>query len=134
MLKMSVPSLCYTIQNFVTFVAITNLDVTTFQVTYQLKLLTTGLFTVLILKRSLSMVQWLSLAVLMVGVAVVQVAFVSSDAAQSMYNMLLMCTAVVNQSIFDQRVPLRRHTWCLRRRCQCRTRGMSHVWLCRGVL
>ena len=31
MLKMSVPSLCYTLQNFMIFVAITNLDVTTYQ-------------------------------------------------------------------------------------------------------
>ena len=46
--------------------------------TYQLKLLTTGLFTVVILRRSLSTVQWLSLAVLMAGVATVQIAFVNT--------------------------------------------------------
>ncbi len=32
MLKMSVPSLCYTLQNYMLFVGISNLDVTTFQV------------------------------------------------------------------------------------------------------
>ena len=43
------------------------------QVTYQLKILTTALFSVLMLKKSLSRVQWGSLVILMVAVALVQV-------------------------------------------------------------
>ena len=43
------------------------------QVTYQLKLLTTALFSVLILRMQLSIYQWFSLVVLFVGIAVVQV-------------------------------------------------------------
>lgn len=44
-----------------------------FQVTYQLKILTTALFSVSMLGRRLSVYQWLSLLILMAGVALVQV-------------------------------------------------------------
>ena len=76
MLAMSVPALCYTFQNFMSFLAISNLDVVTYQVTQQLKLITTGMFTVTILGRSLSYMQWGSLVTLMSGVALVQLGFV----------------------------------------------------------
>ncbi|XP_008316126.2 UDP-galactose translocator isoform X2 [Cynoglossus semilaevis] len=72
-LKMAVPSLIYTLQNNLQYIAISNLPAATFQVTYQLKILTTALFSVLMLKKSLSRVQWISLLLLFVGVAIVQV-------------------------------------------------------------
>lgn len=43
------------------------------QVTYQLKILTTAVFSVLMLRKSLSRLQWLSLMLLFAGVAIVQV-------------------------------------------------------------
>ena len=43
------------------------------QVTYQLKILTTALFSVSMLGRRLGTYQWLSLLVLMAGIALVQV-------------------------------------------------------------
>ena len=54
------------------YVAATNLDVPTFQVTYNLKILTTALFSVILLGRRLYSRQWFALALLAVGVGIVQ--------------------------------------------------------------
>ena len=54
------------------FVAASNLDVPTFQVSYNLKILTTALFSVLLLKRKLTPKKWTSLLCLAIGVAIIQ--------------------------------------------------------------
>ncbi|KAK3368763.1 nucleotide-sugar transporter-domain-containing protein [Podospora didyma] len=71
--KLIVPAALYTLQNSLVYVAISNLDAVTFQVTYQLKILTTVLFSILLLGRSISLRQWLALILLTLGVALVQV-------------------------------------------------------------
>ncbi|XP_068713807.1 UDP-galactose translocator-like [Montipora foliosa] len=71
-LKLSIPALIYTVQNNLQYVAISNLEAATFQVTYQLKILTTALFSVFMLNKSLSKLQWVSLVMLFVGVSIVQ--------------------------------------------------------------
>jgi len=53
------------------------------QVTYQLKILTTALFSVTMLRKTLSRVQWMSLLLLFVGVAVVQVPTGEDSAGQA---------------------------------------------------
>ena len=53
------------------------------QVSYQLKILTTALFSVAMLKKSISKVQWLSLFMLFVGVSVVQLQPVDGPVEQS---------------------------------------------------
>uniref|UniRef100_A0A0N4UVD0 UDP-galactose transporter n=1 Tax=Enterobius vermicularis TaxID=51028 RepID=A0A0N4UVD0_ENTVE len=72
-LKVCVPAGIYVIQNNLLYVAVANLSAAVYMVTYQLKILTTALFTVLILRRRLSMLQWIALIFLFAGIAMVQV-------------------------------------------------------------
>ena len=61
------------IQNNLQYVAASNLVAATFQVTYQMKILTTAGFSVLLLRKKLFSNQWLSLLFLAIGVGVVQI-------------------------------------------------------------
>jgi UDP-sugar transporter A1/2/3 len=72
MMKLCVPSLLYTVQNNLLYVALTNLDAATYQILYQLKILTTALFSKTMLRRQFSVLKWISLLVLTAGVAIVQ--------------------------------------------------------------
>ncbi|KAJ3002742.1 hypothetical protein HKX48_002124, partial [Thoreauomyces humboldtii] len=71
-LRFIVPSGIYAMQNNLLYTALSNLDATTFQVTYQLKLLTTAVFSVVLLGRGLSRAKWAALLILVVGVVIVQ--------------------------------------------------------------
>lgn len=71
-LKLAVPSGLYTIQNNLLYVALSNLDAATYQVTYQLKILTTAMFSVCMLHKKLGILKWVSLVLLMIGVTLVQ--------------------------------------------------------------
>ena len=72
-LKLCVPSFLYTVQNNLLYLALTNLDAATYQILYQLKILTTAIFSATMLGRRFSRTKWASLVVLTCGVAVVQV-------------------------------------------------------------
>lgn len=71
-MKLAIPAGIYTLQNNLLYVALSNLDAATYQVTYQLKILTTALFSVSMLGKRLGLYQWLSLLFLMAGVTLVQ--------------------------------------------------------------
>ena len=76
--KLSIPAILYVIQNSLQFVAISNLPVATFQVSYQMKILTTAAFSVVLLRKSLSPTKWMALCFLALGVGIVQIQSTSS--------------------------------------------------------
>lgn len=68
--KMAIPAMLYTMQNSLQYIAAGNLDAATFQVTSQLKILTTAVFSVVLLGKLLDTRKWLSLVLLAAGVAI----------------------------------------------------------------
>jgi solute carrier family 35 (UDP-sugar transporter), member A1/2/3 len=76
------------IQNHLQFVAISNLEAATFQVSYQIKILTTAAFSVLLLRKKLSPSQWLALLTLAIGVGFVQMQAVLGGTARTPSNIL----------------------------------------------
>ncbi|KAI0311807.1 nucleotide-sugar transporter-domain-containing protein [Amylostereum chailletii] len=71
--KLSIPAFLYVVQNSLQFVAIANLPVASFQVTYQMKILTTAAFSVAMLRKRISSLKWGALFMLAVGVGIVQI-------------------------------------------------------------
>ncbi|KAG0231830.1 hypothetical protein BGX31_005348 [Mortierella sp. GBA43] len=71
--KLAIPAMLYAVQNNLQYVASHALDPSTFQVTYQLKILTTALFSVILLHRTLPALKWVSLVMLTAGIALVSV-------------------------------------------------------------
>uniref|UniRef100_A0A7E4V9E4 UDP-N-acetylglucosamine transporter n=1 Tax=Panagrellus redivivus TaxID=6233 RepID=A0A7E4V9E4_PANRE len=71
-LKVAVPAALYVVQNNLLFLALSKLDAATYQVTYQLKILTTAFFSVTMLSRRLNGLKWIALIALTGGVALVQ--------------------------------------------------------------
>jgi len=71
-LKVCVPGLLYTVQNNLLFISLSNLSGAVYQVTYQLKILTTAVLSVLILGKTLGPTKWASLLTLTLGVTLIQ--------------------------------------------------------------
>ncbi|KAI5641995.1 nucleotide-sugar transporter domain-containing protein [Phthorimaea operculella] len=96
-LRVCVPSFLYIVQNNLLYVSSKNLDAATYQVTYQLKLLTTAFFAVLVLKRTLKRWQWCALGLLAAGIALVQLSgnkATSSATSGSESRVLGFCAAL----------------------------------------
>mmetsp|Transcript_19036 Transcript_19036/g.41136 ORF Transcript_19036/g.41136 Transcript_19036/m.41136 type:complete len:301 (+) Transcript_19036:184-1086(+) len=71
-MRLAVPSLLYTLQNNLIFVALAHLEVVTFQVLYQAKLLITAVLSVIFLGHRLTAMQWAALLMLTIGVVAVE--------------------------------------------------------------
>ncbi|KAM5370926.1 hypothetical protein ACJZ2D_008239 [Fusarium nematophilum] len=81
--KLALTAAFYTLQNMLQYVAVGNLDAVHFQVLYQLKILITALFSVILLRRHLGPKRWLALILLTLGVSVVSLP--QSDTSSSSY-------------------------------------------------
>ncbi|CEG37693.1 udp-n-acetylglucosamine transporter [Plasmopara halstedii] len=68
--KMTVLAFLYALQNMFALVAYDYVDVATYQIVYQLKIITTAMFMILLLQRRFSVVQWCAMVALMAGVAI----------------------------------------------------------------
>lgn len=71
--RIAVPAACFTLQNNVLYVALSNLYPLTFQISYQLKTLLTAALSVVMLGKSLSGPQWGSQLLLAIGIVLTQV-------------------------------------------------------------
>lgn len=68
--RIGVPGILYVIENNLLFVALSNLSVAVYEVTDQVKILTTAVFSVYILDVKISRMQKVSLLLLMLGVGI----------------------------------------------------------------
>ena len=82
-LKVAVPALLYVVQNNLLFFAISRLEPAVFQVTYQMKIATTAVFSVTMLGRKLSRNQILGICFLVPGVMMVQLSRISGSSAST---------------------------------------------------
>ncbi|KAF4444793.1 putative UDP-galactose transporter [Fusarium austroafricanum] len=81
--KLALTAAFYTLQNLLQYVAVGNLDAVHFQVLYQLKILITALFSVVLLRRHLGPKRWLALIILTLGVCVVSLPQAGSSSSSS---------------------------------------------------
>lgn len=93
-LKLTVPSLLYTVQNSLQYVSMTLLSAPVFQVLYQMKIITTAIFSVLILSKRIGIFQWISVVALAGGVALVQLSQLD-DSSSNKSNSLAGLISVV---------------------------------------
>jgi drug/metabolite transporter (DMT)-like permease len=82
-LKLMVPSMLYTLQNSLQYFSMQRLSAPVFQVLYQMKIITTAIFSVLLLSKRLSSIQWASIVALTVGVALVQLSQINDGGSKS---------------------------------------------------
>ena len=72
MIRVAMPSLLYTIQNNIIYIALSHLDAVSFQITYQLKIVAALVASRILLRKKASAGRWLSVLLLTAGVILVQ--------------------------------------------------------------
>lgn len=105
LLRAMVPALLYLIQNNLQYVALGYLDPATYVVTYQLKILSTAVMSVLLLSRQLSFQKWLALTFLVLGVSATQLSVMSESAKDvkdgALYKQVLGLVAVLTTCVLS---------------------------------
>jgi UDP-sugar transporter A1/2/3 len=71
--QMTVPATLYFVQNNLLYTAAKSLDAATYQVSSQFKIITTAIFTVMLLHRSIAFKKWVALIILSIGIATVNI-------------------------------------------------------------
>ncbi|KAK6747342.1 hypothetical protein RB195_000505 [Necator americanus] len=94
-LKVSVPAIAYAVQNNLYYIALGNIDATTYTITYQLRILTTAILTVAMLKKEISACQWGALSLSGIGVVLVQTDVLESKGSAAGGNQWLGVLATV---------------------------------------
>jgi UDP-sugar transporter A1/2/3 len=95
-----VPSLLYLVQNTLLYVAFSNLTAPIFQVTYQGKLVTTAIVSVIMLQRRYSVQQWVCLVGLSLGVAIVVLGEKKSSGSDDSHQNLFVGLSAVTVACF----------------------------------
>eukprot|EP00746_Dinoflagellata_sp_MGD_P019682 gnl/MRDRNA2_/MRDRNA2_145765_c0_seq1.p1 gnl/MRDRNA2_/MRDRNA2_145765_c0~~gnl/MRDRNA2_/MRDRNA2_145765_c0_seq1.p1 ORF type:complete len:360 (+),score=46.60 gnl/MRDRNA2_/MRDRNA2_145765_c0_seq1:81-1082(+) len=93
-LPLAVPGILYTLQNNLLYLSLTNLSGAVHTVSYQLKILTTALLSVIMLGRTLNCEKWLSLLSLTIGVMMIQFPR-NTTGVQSPGNPLIGLSAII---------------------------------------
>ncbi|KAF9885196.1 hypothetical protein FE257_000647 [Aspergillus nanangensis] len=77
--KLAIPGCLYTLANSLQYIALSNMQAASFQVTYQLKLIVTAIFGLVFLNRSVPLRKWGLLVLVLLGVAIVQLPLSNAD-------------------------------------------------------
>jgi UDP-sugar transporter A1/2/3 len=121
LMKIFVPALLFTIQNNLLYFGVSQLDVVTFQAISQLKILTTALFSVLMLNKTVTLRQWLACILLGFGVSLTQVSSGSKSSVSSQ-------TGIKNPGDALWNIDYKRLYGCAAVLCACITSGFSSVY------
>ncbi|KAL6233159.1 hypothetical protein BDW75DRAFT_232195 [Aspergillus navahoensis] len=77
--KLAIPAALYTLANSLQYIALSNLPAATFQTSYQLKIVVSSVFGLILLQRSVPLRKWGLILLLIAGVALVNVPVINSD-------------------------------------------------------
>ncbi|KAJ5156274.1 hypothetical protein N7492_009077 [Penicillium capsulatum] len=77
--KLAIPAALGVLSNSLQYIALSNMRAAAFQVTFQLQFLTTAIFGLMVLRRSIAPRKWGLLLLLLVGVALVQIPDANSE-------------------------------------------------------
>jgi UDP-sugar transporter A1/2/3 len=77
--KLAIPASLYTLANSLQYIALSNLQAATFQVSYQLKIFVSSVFGLILLGRSIPLRKWGLLLVLLIGVGLIQISNARPD-------------------------------------------------------